>query len=99
VDYGIPVLRATFEKALACSLETRSGRSEAFGGYEYFTEGDAERLRELVYGTKKLAHDDAPLLEILNTEAQLYFEGAKTLDEAAASIQSRAGLYVAEQYG
>ena len=99
VDYGIPVLRATFEKALACSLETWSGRSEAFGGYEYFTEGDAERLRELVYGTEKLAHDDAPLLEILNTEARLYFEGAKTLDEAAASIQSRAGLYVAEQYG
>ena len=99
VDYGIPVLRATFEEALACSLETWSGRSEAFGGCEYFTEGDAERLRELVYGTEKLAHDDAPLLEILNTEARLYFEGAKTLDEAAASIQSRAGLYVAEQYG
>lgn len=99
VDYGIPVLRATFEKALACSLETWSGRSERFGGYEYFTEGDAERLRELVYGTGKLAHDDAPLLEILNTEARLYFEGVKTLDEAAASIQSRAGLYVAEQYG
>jgi hypothetical protein len=99
VDYGIPVLNDTFEKALARSLEIWSGRSKEFDGYEYFTEGDADRLRELVYGTEKLAHDDAPLLEILNTEARLYFEGAKTLDEAAASIQSRAGLYVAEQYG
>lgn len=99
VDYGIPVLRSAFEDALARSVEIWSGRSEEFDGYEYFTEGDAERLRELVYGTEKLVHDDAPLLEILNTEARLYFEGAKTLDEAAASIQSRAGLYVAEQYG
>ena len=90
---------SAFEDALARSVEIWSGRSEEFDGYEYFTEGDAERLRELVYGTEKLVHDDAPLLEILNTEARLYFEGAKTLDEAAASIQSRAGLYVAEQYG
>ena len=93
------MLRSAFEDALARSVEIWSGRSEEFDGYEYFTEGDAERLRELVYGTEKLVHDDAPLLEILNTEARLYFEGAKTLDEAAASIQSRAGLYVAEQYG
>lgn len=97
VDYGIPVLRETFEKALTRSLEIWS--RQKIGGSEYFTKGDADRLRELVYSTDKLVHDDAPLLEILNTEAQLYFEGVKTLDETAASIQSRAGLFVAEQYG
>ena len=40
---------------------------------------------------------DESLMNIVNEEAAGYFAGSKTLDEAAAMIQNRASLYIAEQ--
>lgn len=94
IDYGIPVLKDTFEGCLARSVQEGDPDD-----YYTITQADAEKLRQLVYGTERLAHTDEALLSIIKTEAANYYAGYKTLDEAAALIQSRASLYMSEQYG
>lgn len=91
---GIPVLKSSFEAALQASISEQTVR-----GYDVFSAEDAARLRELVYATDQMARCDGALLDILKSEARGYFEGQQSLDEAAARIQSRASLYVAEQMG
>ena len=101
LDRGIPVLSSTFERILEKSI---TENAPAYSGvsndeYGYFYRSDADKLRELVYSTEKMAHDDKQLLDIIMTEANNYFNGYKTLDDAVAQIQSRASIYIAEQYG
>ncbi|MBR1457447.1 MAG: hypothetical protein IJ594_09870 [Oscillospiraceae bacterium] len=98
VSYGIPVLRSSFEQALSLAVE-HGAALHTDAAIPWFTEGDAQRLRDLVYATEKMVHDDPALLDIIRAEAGLYFDGYRTLDEAAAAVQSRASLYVSEQYG
>lgn len=90
---GIPTLKAKFEKVLENSMS-----DELVGqGVADFNEYDAELMRQQVYNTTKLAHKDAALLNIIRSEAQAYFAGQKGLDDAAAQIQSRVSIYLAEQ--
>lgn len=90
---GIPTLKAKFEKVLQNSMS-----DELVGqGVADFNEYDAELMRQQVYNTTKLAHKDAALLNIIRSEAQAYFAGQKGLDDAAAQIQSRVSIYLAEQ--
>ena len=82
-----------FEKVLQNSLS-----DELVGqGVADFNEYDAELMRQQVYNTTKLAHKDEALLRIICSEAVAYFEGQKSLDDAAAQIQSRVSIYLAEQ--
>lgn len=90
---GIPALKTRFEKVLQNSLS-----DELVGqGVAGFNEYDAELMRQQVYNTTKLAHKDEALLRIIRSEAVAYFEGQKSLDDAAAQIQSRVSIYLAEQ--
>ena len=94
-------MSSTFERILEKSI---TENAPAYSGvsndeYGYFYRSDADKLRELVYSTEKMAHDDKQLLDIIMTEANNYFNGYKTLDDAVAQIQSRASIYIAEQYG
>lgn len=65
----------------------------------YFTAEDAEKLRQQVYGTTKLVIQDEALIRMLREEINRYLEGQITSEEAANAIQSRASIYVSEQYG
>ena len=42
-------------------------------------------------------HREEELLTLIRQSAEQYFSGQKSLDEAAALIQSRAAIYVAEK--
>jgi hypothetical protein len=63
------------------------------------TEENRESVRTLIDSLDKLYYRDGTLLTMVNEIAQDYFAGQKTVDEAAAAIQSRASLYLSERAG
>ena len=92
IGFGIPVVKDSFEKVLDNSI---GDREDPFA----FRQEDADKLRELVYATDKMAREDPMLQEIIQGEAAAYFAGQQSLEDTARLIQSRASLYLAEQYG
>lgn len=92
--FGIPVTRAAFEK-----LVDKSIHEDTMFPEDSFTREDADKLRELVYSTEKMARQDDTLTEIISTEASAYLAGDKSLEDTVGNIQSRASIYVAEQAG
>ncbi len=94
LSFGIPVTKAAFE----VQLEKNIYEDVMFPEYS-FTREDADKLRELVYSTEKMARKDDTLTEIISTEASAYFAGDKSLEDTVKNIQSRASIYVAEQAG
>ncbi len=63
------------------------------------TPADAEQFRELLENTHAVAGQHPELLAILREEAQRFFAGQVTAQEAASASQSRAALYMAERFG
>ncbi len=94
LSFGIPVTKAAFE----VQLEKNIYEDVMFPEYS-FTREDADKLRELVYSTEKMARQDDTLTEIISSEASAYFAGDKSLEDTVRNIQSRASIYVAEQAG
>ena len=92
LSFGIPVTKAAFE----VQLEKNIYEDVMFPEYS-FTREDADKLRELVYSTEKMARKDDTLTEIIRTEAAACFAGDKSLEDTVRNIQSRASIYVAEQ--
>ena len=91
---GIPALKAKFERALANAIDSGSGLSWI---QDAFSAEDAAQIRELVYQSRGLVHTDEALLTILRSEMNAFLGGQKSAGEAARQIQSRVGLYLAEQ--
>ncbi len=96
-EYGcdIPILRACFETRLADMIGAKCGLPDT----PCFSEEDAEKLRKLVETSTKMIRDKATLREMIRAEAAACLAGQRDPDETARLIQSRAAIYVAEQYG
>ena len=70
------------------------------GYYNAATDYAKEQLEELMAVTKYAAgYSDYYMWEIIQEVGGAYLAGDKSLDEAVGLIQSRASLWVAEQYG
>lgn len=97
---GTPPLRENVEKALS-SISTAPAQDYAEDPHIYshpvFTADQIESLRTLIYGTDKMVREDDVLLEILKGEADAVLSGQRGSQTAAANVQSRVSLYVAEQ--
>lgn len=94
---GIPVLRDAFEEAVQNELERDVSQENL--PYENFTAEDAELLREIVYGTEKLASTDAVVTDIIAGVVRPYLQGKGSAEDAARQLQGKMSLYLAEQYG
>lgn len=68
------------------------------GETQKISEADAGQFYTLLDSITVLEGPDAPLAEILFEEANVFFAGGCTAEEAARNIQSRASLYLQEQY-
>ena len=90
---GISVLKERFEKTLEAAVAAQPADSSMDG----FNERDAQILREQVYNSQKLVSEDENLRAIIRSEAAAYFAGQRSVEEAAANIQNRVSLYLAEQ--
>ena len=91
---GIPVLTARLDKQLNALVTDEEVR-----GYKSFTAEDADKLRELAYAADKTVCEDPQLLELVSGVIQDFLAGRYSAEEAAANLQSRASIYIAEQYG
>ena len=92
---GIPAFKASFERALEAQISDDFDERFQIG---YMTEENAEELRRQVYETTKLVDTDQGLLSILREEIKRLYSGQFSAEETAKAIQSRASIYVAEQY-
>ncbi|MCL2053427.1 MAG: hypothetical protein FWG90_03160 [Oscillospiraceae bacterium] len=62
------------------------------------TAREAQKVFELIYSVDNSANNgNQGIFEILQEESQYYFAGQKSVEETAAVIQSRVGLYLAER--
>ena len=73
-------------------------RTDWRGEIKQVSEADAEQFYTLLDSIAILEGLDAPLSEILSEEADAYFAGGCTAEQAAKNIQSRASLYLQEKY-
>lgn len=73
-------------------------RTDWRGEVQRISETDAARFYALLESITMLESMDAPLAEILSEEANVYFAGGCTAEQAAKNIQSRASLYLQELY-
>lgn len=62
-------------------------------------EKTAEEIMSIIRSIDSLNSYDSAILNIIVTETQKLSGGAQTLDQAAANIQSKASIYLSEQYG
>lgn len=81
---------------LEAQLELLASGKMAYA--ENVTAGDAAKFRELLENTHAVVGRNPELLTILEEEADRYFAGNCTAEEAAASTQGRAALYMAERF-
>ena len=73
-------------------------RTDWYGNPETITDADEAKFMELLNSITVLEGMDKPLEDILCEEADVYFAGGCTAQQAAKNIQSRASLYLQEQY-
>ena len=96
LSQGIPVFKQSFERALDTRISDDFDERFQIG---YLNAENAEELRQQVYSTTNLVDTDEGLIRILRDEISRYYGGQVTGEEAAKAIQSRASIYVSEQFG
>ena len=98
--FGVPPLRENVERTLmsmSAAPATDYGEDPDIYIHPVYSADQADSLRALIYGTKKMARDDKALLLILRQEADAVLSGQRSARSAAANVQSRVSLYAAEQ--
>lgn len=89
LHWGMPVYRLAYPY---CLEEIRKTGKNA-------TQEDMDCMAELAARCKKLNYYDPGIMDIIQEETGEMLKGHATPEETAKRIQSRASLYVAEQYG
>ena len=92
---GIPLRRDGVKQQMANELEAMKEYPEAHPGR---AEAMADFLAVLE-NANTLYQNDAPLWSIISEEVNKFYAGQSTAEEVARAIQSRAGIYLAEQSG
>lgn len=95
-ESGLPANMEVLREELA---QYKAGnRTDWYGEVENISEADEAKFLELLSSVTVLEGMDQALEDILSEEADAYFAGAATAQQAAKIIQSRASLYLQEQY-
>lgn len=91
---GFFASKSSFTKAIDTAL--KDGITIQDKKFE-LTQADAQKLWELVNDTTLLSGSDSAVLTIITEEAEAYFSGIRTAEEAAILVQNRIALYLSEQ--
>lgn len=95
--YSFPVLRSCLEEDLEASAKG-AGRMEVNLNIGKNSEEDVAMLKSYIKGATMFYYADPTITDIIIEEADMYYAGDQSAEEAAKKIQSRAGLYLSEQY-
>ena len=109
--YEFPIVKSAFEeKAKEATGKSywidENGEKVEYDDYYYmggeeiilepFTQEEVDEICEFIYSVKKVNKFDNNIRNIINEEAQSFFEGQKSAQEVAQIIQSRAQIFVDE---
>ena len=95
-ENGLPAGMDALQKEFA---QFRAGnRTDWHGNPETISDADEAKFLELLHSVTVLEGMDKSLEDILCEEANAYFAGNVTAVQAAKTIQSRASVYLLEQY-
>lgn len=98
----LPASKTQLESMLKSACGDGYLRYRAYDGIYtplQISEYSAEQLIELINRTDTIMNKYPEIVEIMQEEAAKYFAGDRSAEEAAAMTQSRASIYLAEQYG
>lgn len=70
---------------------------ESNGAIVKIDESHGEALKELINGAQAYPDLENKIFEIINEETEMYFSGAKSLDETVKIIQDRVSTYISEK--
>lgn len=79
--------------------ESKGGWSDGVNSYEFYamTQEQADQLMDLVESCTRVVSESTSVYDIVNEEAQAYFNGQKSAEDTAKMVQSRVSIYVKEQ--
>lgn len=109
---GFPILKSALDKELAEAMENeyyededgnQKLTSKATWGTGDFsvevyaaTQEQVDRIREMIETAQPNVREDHKISEIINEEAQAYFDGQKSAEDVAALVQNRVQTYLNE---
>lgn len=112
IERGMPVIGSVLEANIDSQIQL--GAEYSLGMFRQDEQGNyipeslkvgppsdqlKAQLWELIDSMDGINEYDPALDQIVQSEAAKFFAGGQTAQEAAAAIQSRAGIYMSEQYG
>ena len=80
------------------SVETLRELNVSYDHEHGLTQEDVDMLIDYFSSVTRLSRYDQSINDIINEETALFFDGTKSVDETAFIIQSRASIYMSEQY-
>lgn len=110
-QWGFPVTKTAFDKAMAATMEKDSYTDENgetvyydqtahIGDTEYtippLTQEQVDDFNAMVDNASVGGNYDSDILDIINEEAAAFFSGDKSADDVAALIQNRVSIYLGE---
>ena len=95
-EFGLPANAEAMQEEFA--QYKRGNRTDWYGNPQTISEADEVKFLELLNSVTVLEGMDKALEDILCEEANACFADAMTAEQAAKTIQSRASVYLLEQY-
>ena len=110
-QWGFPVTKTAFDKAMAATMEKdfytdENGEKVYYdqtayiGDTEYnippLTQEQVDDFKAMVDNASVGGNYDSDILDIINEEAAAFFSGDKSADDVAALIQNRVSIYLGE---
>ncbi|MCM1057803.1 MAG: hypothetical protein NC517_09365 [Firmicutes bacterium] len=95
IRFNFPLRRDSLRRLLEKAL---TGAAEGGSEEEKFTQADCDALYEVIYNTKSSQIYDKNIWKIVEEEAETFFAGDKTMEEAIQLIQNRTAVYIQENY-
>ena len=92
----LPIHRRAFDKVTQAAVEGKSIWTWIYEDGKAAKE-DAELTKQLLNSAAYVENDNQTLEALILEEAGEYFSGARSAQETAERIQSRASLYINEQ--
>lgn len=110
-NWSLPVMKTAFEAQALKATEKpfwidENGEKVEYDDYFYingesividrFTKAEVDAICEFIYSVKKRSYYNDDIINIVNEEAALFFDGQKSARDVAGVIQSRVQIYVDE---
>jgi ABC-type glycerol-3-phosphate transport system substrate-binding protein len=93
---GTPIHQGVLEEKTTKILNQPMTDAASWNMMTEVTQTDVDAYYELLDSISALYGQDTEITDIVNEEAQAYYQGAKTAEEVAAIIQNRVSTFVSE---